>query len=417
MANVKISALPTGTATLTASDVMVANIAGTTSQVTIADLREVFFVVDPTSYGAVADGTTSDTTAIQTAINALPEGGIIDGKGRTYNVGRINLHSNMWMRNFNFFVGQELSTDYTCPVTIGDNNDHSVHQNITVTNVFVDGNRGNHSNIAGGEDGGRHGFRIVGKTKNIFIDRCTAIYCASDGIALYGGINTRSGVAIDSGFNTANNPLIKTVTVSNSIFRFNRRLGGSADSIKDCSFINCVFNDNGYSSTGTQTGATGTPPKGGFDFEFYDVGSASDNILFLDCQFMGNASPEQSMITFNPTPQSTTNWIRTERIRWRNCVFGSISSTGTYVMQITSGVADKSASSQFYNVRIEDCTIYGYYVLRNINNLHMTGGAMIRSDTGEAAGTADHISAAYVQSATTIGSRTFSNNSSQITYF
>ena len=51
--------------------------------------------------GAAGNGSTDDTLAIQTAINALPSNGTLDGGGVTYLVGTLNLKSHMTFQNFN----------------------------------------------------------------------------------------------------------------------------------------------------------------------------------------------------------------------------------------------------------------------------------------------------------------------------
>lgn len=54
-------------------------------------------------FGAVGNGTTNDTTAIQAAIDALPTGQTLNGLGRTYLVtNTLNLKANMTLENFVF---------------------------------------------------------------------------------------------------------------------------------------------------------------------------------------------------------------------------------------------------------------------------------------------------------------------------
>lgn len=71
-------------------------------------------VFDVTKYGAVGDGTTINTKAIQAAINACTSGGeVLIPAGKTFKTGAIWLKDNMILRVDGEILGSENTTDYS----------------------------------------------------------------------------------------------------------------------------------------------------------------------------------------------------------------------------------------------------------------------------------------------------------------
>ncbi|WP_234121584.1 glycosyl hydrolase family 28 protein [Clostridium hydrogenum] len=70
-------------------------------------------VLNVTDYGAVGDGTTLDTNAIQAAINACPQGGeVLIPAGKTFKTGALWLKDNMTLRVDGEILGSENPQDY-----------------------------------------------------------------------------------------------------------------------------------------------------------------------------------------------------------------------------------------------------------------------------------------------------------------
>jgi exo-poly-alpha-galacturonosidase len=79
---------------------------------TTAAMPAVFY---PETYGAAANGTTKDTTAIQAAINACTAGGKVHLRaGKTFLSGAIYLKSNMTLQIDGTILGSSSPADYTC---------------------------------------------------------------------------------------------------------------------------------------------------------------------------------------------------------------------------------------------------------------------------------------------------------------
>lgn len=83
-------------------------------------------VFDVTSYGAVGDGTTIDTNALQAAINACTSGGeVLIPAGKTFKSGSLWLKDNMILRVDGELLGSDNSQDYISsahPVSKGSKN-------------------------------------------------------------------------------------------------------------------------------------------------------------------------------------------------------------------------------------------------------------------------------------------------------
>ncbi|GBG07977.1 hypothetical protein PAT3040_02542 [Paenibacillus agaridevorans] len=90
---------------------------------------------------------------------------------------------------------------------------------------------------------------------------------------------------------TDDEPCCEDVVVRDSVFNYNRRHGGSLDSLKGAIFERCVFMDSGSDINGGATdGDKGETYNGnlygkGFDLEEYGEGTAFNDITFSDCDF------------------------------------------------------------------------------------------------------------------------------------
>jgi hypothetical protein len=350
-----------------------------------------------------------DTVAIQSAVNACPSGGTVVGKSRTYKVGSISLKSNLTFADFNL-VTRVSSADFDSPVTIGRYYDTTLRKSITIKNVHINGNRGAQSTISRYEDGGRQGFRIIGNVDDILISGCSATYCATDGIILYSGPGTRSSST------TANVPLLRNVRVENSTFNWNRRHGGSGDSLGNLTFVNCQFDNNGRDVSGAQIGAKGATSNGyrygnGFDMERYDVGGTVSSATFQGCQARGNI--KTGLLFYDPVYQYATNWVPNQIIKMLGCTmdYGVENRDSTAALEITGLPTYKTGPSVYRDITIDGCTIYGVMTLRCVSGAKISN-TVVNNSYGSA-GVLDYARDVYVSN---LGGRRFYSYQSTVTY-
>ena len=379
-----------------------------------ADVVQRAINVRSSPYNAVEGGIIDATNAIQAAIDACPVNGIVTGVGKTYLVSKLNLKSDMTFENFNFITkASDDTNDFFSPVTIGNYEVTDTISNVTIKNVHVDGNRTNQTNITGAENGGRHGFRLIGNVYNIMIENCSALYCASDGIAMYSGIGTRS--APQAGLDTC---LINNVTIRDCIFNYNRRHGGSGDSIDSLFVDNCSFDYNGIDiNSGVTEGDRGDLSGGlrygnGFDMEGYGIGSLVQNIEFHNCTALDNA--RHGIVFLDTVNQSLPAFVTRNNIRIVNVKLNKGQyPVEPYCISFTSTIANKANASLYKNIALSNCTFINEILLRSVDSVTFDGGYASLL-TGQI-GTLDHATSVTVGS-TLRGTLAFYTDTSTVTY-
>ena len=388
---------------------------GGTGAVTTTVQAKLQQTVSPADFGAVGNGTTNDTSAIQAAINALSAGGVLDGGSKTYAVTTLNLVSNITIQNFNF-ITIAGSTDFVAPITIGANGNTSTYSNIVLTNVHINGNRQNQTNIGGsggGEDGGRSGFRIIGHVTNLLIQNCSANYCATDGIEIYTGTGTGSAW-----------PRFQNITVRDSQFNWNRRHGGSGESMLFAQFENCQFNNNGQDLNTTDplnSGNRGARNSGGlygngFDNETYGVGYQSQNVQWL--KIVANQNAGSGIIYFDNCVATTSGYVPNSEIIFSECNldYGTVPSQSSYyALQLTPPAADQAIGPYFIQVIISNCRLSGTLLLTEVQNASVDGG-FILIPTGNYCGTVVYSTGIYVGDGINLGGHNFYQSNSTIVY-
>ena len=208
------------------------------------------------AYGAVGDGVTDDTDAIQAALDC---GGTIAFEPKTY---LVNADKRLWVRsnsNITLPVGCTLQAMPT-------NKGSYTVLNITesVENVLISGG----GRIVGdmSEDGkdpasqAGHGIRVRG-SRNITIDGIEICDCCGDCIAIHGAYDGKGN------YPNGNDDLAKNIVVRDCVLHDARRCGIS---IQGC---------NGFKSINNEIyGVYGTIPECGMDFE------ASPTYPNTDCE-------------------------------------------------------------------------------------------------------------------------------------
>ena len=340
---------------------------------------------------SIFDNTIDDTFILQEQIDALPYNGILDGEGKTYIVTSLILKSNITIKNF-YFTTKGGDEDFVSPITIGSNYSPETTSNVTIQNVHIYGNRANQTSIGSLEDGGRHGFRILGHVNNLLLENCSASYCASDGLCIY------------SGFGGGDFPKATNIIVKDCSFNWNRRHGCSGDSINNASFINVEFNDNGQdldNASLLNDGEKGVRTEGklygnGIDMEGYGIGSANSNIFFSNISALRNAST--GVLFYDVSKPTDGGFISNNHIY----LFNSRVDYGTdsepnknpYAIEFTSAFSNRKLGPVFSNIFLFNNIIYGELSFRAVDKVYISGGQIINDN--ETLGNLDQTTNIYI---------------------
>lgn len=232
-----------------------------------AKLRESVSVKD---FGAVGDGTTDDTVAIQNAFNSLTYGGTVNFENsKTYMIDGSylpiqTLFGGVKPTSGTIIEGNNATLKVITSSAIGYCvlNLNAIN-NIVVNNLNIQGDVGRHVGVTG-EFG--HGLMVMG-CDNIVLNNLFITLCWGDAVLFseYAHINGNTNV-----------------DVSNCEFVDCRRQGVSVIDLTNGTFTGCSFRNIGATAV--------ISPASGVDLEPDYVGAQASNIDFIGCTFNNNQS-------------------------------------------------------------------------------------------------------------------------------
>jgi hypothetical protein len=326
-------------------------------------------------FGAVGDGTTDDTTAIQAALNSGAR--YISGNGLTYVVTTIYPKSLQTISDMRLVRKPSATEIWLQPVVKIGGTGLTV-TDVTLQNVVINGNRQNLSNIniGFGEDGGMHGFKIAEGANGIRLINCEASYCGTAGLAIHADTST----------NVADYP-IKNIYLENFVATYNREHGMFVDSVDGVRINGGVFSFNGQTLAGgfsDTNGNTGFKNVGvlfgsGFDLECYTGYAQSyfKNIYFSDIVCRNNSTP---CMIYAPPVVSAVAEIPAQNIFLKNVYFEkgtNAGSTAAFTIYANSFVGTKYGVDTVHLSGFLD----GHITSNNARGISFTDGFIKAADS------------------------------------
>lgn len=298
-------------------------------------------LVNVKTFGAIGDGTTDDTLAINNAINSINKGVIFVPRGTYLLSGPINLKSDIVL------IGEGNATTFKVKdnININDNIIKIVNaSNVTLSNFGVDGNRANQDETIYTQ------YAVfVSNTQNVTVDNLNVYNANGVGIQIYASNNC---------------------TVFNCKSHGNRYHGYECE---QC--VNCVF-DTSYGYNNARHGIFISPGEVG--------GTGSINNTIVNCCFNGNT---QYGVAFAVDAQgisiglSKNNVVENCQIngngyygisiyRVDNCVINgnNITNNGAFGIQVYRALNNIICNNKLYHNSALGSGLYAEIILEGAND-------------------------------------------------
>jgi len=240
---------------------------GAVSRLVSSKLGDVVSVKD---FGAVGDGVTDDTAAIQNAFNSLTSGGTVTFEnGKTYMIDGAYLPLQTIFGGVKPTSGTVIEGNNATLKVIASSaigycvlNLNAV-SNIVINDLNIQGDVGRHIGTTG-EFG--HGLMVMG-CDNVVLNNLFITLCWGDAVLFSEYTHVNGNTNVD---------------VNNCEFVDCRRQGVSVVDLTNGTFTGCSFRNIGATAA--------TSPAAGVDLEPDYVGAQASNITFIGCTFNNNNS-------------------------------------------------------------------------------------------------------------------------------